>query len=162
MSTALSIVEDPCCAEELVGVVDLVSPPNAAPAHSTATLVEPTLPRRQPGRKLSICLINPKFEPSYWGFDFALPLYPGDKRSTMISGSLSALAGLCGEHDVTLVDENVEAIDWPSLSGYDIVGVTGMIVQKERMRQILLRLRELKIFTAVGTAISIVAYMKNN
>ena len=150
MSTALSIVEDPCCAEELVGVVDLVSPPSAAPAHSTATLVEPTLPRRQPGRKLSICLINPKFEPSYWGFDFALPLYPGDKRSTMISGSLSALAGLCGEHDVTLVDENVEEIDWPSLSGYDIVGVTGMIVQKERMRQILLRLRELKIFTAVG------------
>jgi len=150
MSTALSIVEDPCCAEELVGVVDLVSPPSAAPAHSTATLVEPTLPRRPPGRKLSICLINPKFEPSYWGFDFALPLYPGDKRSTMISGSLSALAGLCGEHDVTLVDENVEEIDWPSLSGYDIVGVTGMIVQKERMRQILLRLRELKIFTAVG------------
>ena len=150
MSTALSIVEDPCCTEELVGVVDLVSPPSAAPAHSTATLVEPALPRRQPGRKLSICLINPKFEPSYWGFDFALPLYPGDKRSTMISGSLSALAGLCGEHDVTLIDENVEAIDWPSLSGYDIVGVTGMIVQKERMRQILLRLRELKIFTAVG------------
>jgi radical SAM superfamily enzyme YgiQ (UPF0313 family) len=150
MSTALSIVEDPCCTEELVGVVDLVSPPSAAPAHSTATLLEPALPRRQPGRKLSICLINPKFEPSYWGFDFALPLYPGDKRSTMISGSLSALAGLCGEHDVTLIDENVEAIDWPSLSGYDIVGVTGMIVQKERMRQILLRLRELKIFTAVG------------
>ena len=150
MSTALSIVEDPCCTEELVGVVDLVSPPSAAPALSTATLVEPALPRRQPGRKLSICLINPKFEPSYWGFDFALPLYPGDKRSTMISGSLSALAGLCGEHDVTLIDENVEAIDWPSLSGYDIVGVTGMIVQKERMRQILLRLRELKIFTAVG------------
>ena len=147
MSAALSIiesiVEDPCCEGEIVGVIDLVSPP-------TATVVHSKLPPRQPGRRLSICLINPRFEPSYWGFDFALPLYPGDKRSTMISGSLSALAGLCGEHDVTLVDENVEEIDWPSLSGYDIVGVTGMIVQKERMRQILVRLREAKIFTAVG------------
>jgi radical SAM superfamily enzyme YgiQ (UPF0313 family) len=143
MSATLSIIDDPCSAEGAVGVLDLALP-------ATATLVQPTLPPRKPGRKLSICLINPRFEPSYWGFDFALPLYPGDKRSTMISGSLSALAGLSGEHDVTLVDENVEEIDWPSLSGYDIVGVTGMIVQKERMRQILLKLREAKIFTVVG------------
>jgi radical SAM superfamily enzyme YgiQ (UPF0313 family) len=143
MSTALTIVEDSCSTEVLVERIDRIRLP-----HATAVEGIP-LPRR-PGRKLSICLINPRFEPSYWGFDFALPLYPGDKRSTMISGSLSALAGLCGEHDVTLVDENVEEIDWPSLSRYDIVGVTGMIVQKERMRQILVRLRELKIFTAVG------------
>ncbi|NCY02073.1 MAG: radical SAM protein, partial [Planctomycetia bacterium] len=67
-----------------------------------------------------------------------------------MSGSLSALAGLSGDHDVTLLDENVEDIDWASLSGYDIVGVTGMIVQKERMRQILVRLREMKVFTVVG------------
>ena len=38
-----------------------------------------------PARTLSICLINPRFEPSYLGFEYALPLYPGDKRSTMIS-----------------------------------------------------------------------------
>ena len=92
------------------------------------------------GRRLSICLINPRFEPSYWGFDFALPLYPGDKRSTMISGSLTAVAGLCGDHEVRLVDENVEEIDWESLRHYDIVGVTGMNVQKARTRQILLKL----------------------
>jgi radical SAM superfamily enzyme YgiQ (UPF0313 family) len=101
-------------------------------------------------RTLSICLINPRFEPSYWGFDFALPLYPGDKRSTMISGALSAVAGLCGDHAVTLLDENVEEIDWDSLTRYDIVGVTGMIVQKERMHQILMRLKEMGVFTAVG------------
>jgi radical SAM superfamily enzyme YgiQ (UPF0313 family) len=101
-------------------------------------------------RRLSICLINPRFEPSYWGFDFALPLYPGDKRSTMISGSLTAIAGLSGDHDVYLLDENVEEIDWPSLLNYDIVGVTGMNVQKYRTRQILIRLRELEIFTVVG------------
>ncbi len=103
-----------------------------------------------PRRTLSICLINPRFEPSYWGFEFALPLYPGDKRSTMISGSLSAVAGLCGDHQVHLLDENVEEIDWEALAKYDIVGVTGMTVQKERIRQILVELRARKIFTVVG------------
>ncbi len=101
-------------------------------------------------RKLSICLINPRFEPSYWGFQYALPLYPGDKRSTMISGSLPTVAALCGDHDVDVLDENVEEIDWESLRCYDLVGVTGMNVQKTRIRDILLRLRELNIFTVVG------------
>src|SRR5579863_8475899 len=94
-------------------------------------------------RMLTICLINPRFEPSYWGFEFALPLYPGDKRSTMIPGSLAAVAGLCGDHHVHVLDENVEDIDWPFVQTFDLVGVTGMNVQKVRMRQILCRLREL-------------------
>ena len=141
MSASLSILDDPCCPDGAVGVID---PPFPAAVIAADSGPAPA------GRRLSICLINPRFEPSYWGFDFALPLYPGDKRSTMISGSLSALAGLSGDHDVTLLDENVEDIDWASLSGYDIVGVTGMIVQKERMRQILVRLRDMKVFTVVG------------
>ena len=111
-------------------------------AHDTST--------SPPARTLSICLINPRFEPSYWGFEYALPLYPGDKRSTMISGSLSSVAGLCGDHNVVVLDENVEEIDWESLHEYDIVGVTGMTVQKERIHEILLRLRELEMFTVVG------------
>src|SRR6201989_2108070 len=91
-----------------------------------------TRPGSAPNRKLSILLINPRFEPSYWGFEYALPLYPGDKRSTMISGSLSSVAGLSGNHKVRILDENVEEIDWEELRKYDIVGVTGMTVQKER------------------------------
>jgi len=118
--------------------------------HTTATAVDDEVATTPPARKLSICLINPRFEPSYWGFEFALPLYPGDKRSTMISGSLSTVAGLCGDHDVYLLDENVEDIDWEALRAYDIVGVTGMNVQKRRTREILVRLREMKIFTVVG------------
>jgi radical SAM superfamily enzyme YgiQ (UPF0313 family) len=116
----------------------------------TETAVGTTTPSARRARTLSICLINPRFEPSYWGFDYALPLYPGDKRSTMISGSLPTVAGLCGDHDVTLLDENVEDIDWDSLDEFDIVGVTGMNVQKTRIREILLRLQELKVFTVAG------------
>ena len=106
--------------------------------------------RQTPARTLSICLINPKFKPSYWGFEYALPLYPGDKRSTMISGALPTVAGLAHGHEVRVVDENVEEIDWDSLRAYDIVGVTGMIVQRDRLREILIRLRQLRIFTVVG------------
>jgi hypothetical protein len=59
-------------------------------------------------RRLSICLINPKFEPSFWGFDFALPLMPGDKRCWVVTGALPALAALAPPNcDVELFDENV-------------------------------------------------------
>ena len=107
-------------------------------------------PRQVSTRKLSICLINPKFKPSYWGFEYALPLYPGDKRSTMVSGALPTVAGLAREHEVRVIDENVEEIDWESLRTCDLVGVTGMIVQRERIREILTRLRQMGLFTVVG------------
>jgi radical SAM superfamily enzyme YgiQ (UPF0313 family) len=103
-----------------------------------------------PARTLSICLVNPKFDPSYWGFEFALPHYPGDRRSTMISGSLPTLAGLSAGHDVSLMDENVEDLDWDKLAKFDIVGVTGMNVQRVRMKAILLRLKDMDVTVAVG------------
>ena len=103
-------------------------------------------------KRLKVCLINPKFEPSYWGFDYALPLYPGNIKSTMITGALPHLAGLIPNHDVCLIDENVEAIDFDSLRRFDIVGVTGMIVQKRRMLEILQKVRCAGVFTVVGGA----------
>ena len=69
-------------------------------------------------KRLRICLINPKFEPSYWGFDYALPLYPGNKKSSMITGALPYLAGLVPDHDVRLLDENVEEIRWQELGEF--------------------------------------------
>jgi radical SAM superfamily enzyme YgiQ (UPF0313 family) len=103
-------------------------------------------------KQLRICLINPKFEPSYWGFEYALPLYPGNKRASMITGALPYLGGLSQGHEVRLVDENVEEIPWGELQTFDIVGVTGMNVQKDRMRQILKRLRPMNVLTVVGGA----------
>ena len=127
--------------------------PLEATGHATTQpVVEGSRPVASPARRLSICLINPKFEPSYWGFDYALPLYPGDKRCTMITGALPALAALAEGHDVALIDENIEAIDFEALRQYDVIGLTGMNVQKKRMREILTRLREMKLFVAVGGA----------
>jgi radical SAM superfamily enzyme YgiQ (UPF0313 family) len=125
--------------ERSVPLVDTITPAPAAPPRAAAT------------RTLSICLINPRFEPSYWGFEFALPLYPGDKRSTMIAGALPTLAGLVpAGHRVEIIDENVEPIELDRLRRYDIVGITGMIVQKKRMRELLLALRDMGVKTVVG------------
>ena len=93
-----------------------------------------------------ILLINPRFEVSYWGLEHALPLI--GKRANMPLASLPLLAALTpAGHSVTLVDENIEDIDFDRCARADIVGLTGMVVQRERMRQLLVelkrRLREL-------------------
>jgi radical SAM superfamily enzyme YgiQ (UPF0313 family) len=98
-----------------------------------------------------IVLINPRFEISYWGMEHALPLL--GKRANMPVASLPLLAALTpGEHQVTLLDENVEPLDFDRLAEADIVGVTGMSVQRIRMREILTELKKRGVFTVVGGA----------
>ncbi len=64
---------------------------------------------------------------------------------------LPLLAALTpGEHTVAIIDENVEAIDWDRLARADLVGLTGMIVQRRRMREILTELKARGVFTVVG------------
>jgi radical SAM superfamily enzyme YgiQ (UPF0313 family) len=104
-------------------------------------------------RSLAICLINPRSRPSYWTFDFAMPFFDlGRKpRYSMPSGALVALAALVApEHEVVLVDENVEPIDFERLRRFDVIGVTGMIVQSDRMCEILRQLRRLPAVVVVG------------
>src|ERR1051326_8573208 len=102
-------------------------------------------------RQLAICIINPKFEPSYWGHDFALPLLPGSKRCWTVTGALPALAGLTPEcHSIELWDENVEPVDFERLRRFDVIGLTGMIVQRERMREILMGIRDLPAVKVIG------------
>lgn len=54
------------------------------------------------------------------------------------------------EHQVTLIDENVEEIDFQRCARADIVGVTGMVVQRHRMREILSQLKSRGVYTVVG------------
>ena len=112
-----------------------------------------------PLRRLSVCLINPRFQASFWGYDFALPLMPGDKRCWVVTGALPALAALAPAHcTVELLDENVEPIDFDALARFDVIGVTGMIVQDQRMREILAELRRLPgLVVAGGPYVSVAA-----
>jgi radical SAM superfamily enzyme YgiQ (UPF0313 family) len=96
-----------------------------------------------------IVLINPRFEVSFWGVEHALPLF--GKRANMPVASLPLLAALTPEnHRVTLVDENVEPIDYDRCARADVVGVTGMSVQRSRMREVLAELKRRGAFTVVG------------
>jgi radical SAM superfamily enzyme YgiQ (UPF0313 family) len=96
-----------------------------------------------------ICLINPRFPVSFWGLNHGLPLL--GKRSNMPVLALPVLAGLTpSEHEVVIIDENIQEIDFEALESFDIVGVTGMTVQRDRMREILVELHERGIFTVVG------------
>jgi radical SAM superfamily enzyme YgiQ (UPF0313 family) len=96
-----------------------------------------------------IVLINPKFEISFWGLEHALPLL--GKRANMPVAALPLIAALTPEpHRITLVDENVEDIDYDRCAKADIVALTGMIVQRHRMREILTELKRRKAYTVVG------------
>jgi len=96
-----------------------------------------------------IILINPRYEISFWGLEYSLPLI--GKRATVPVACLPLLAALTpAGHTVTLIDENVETIDFERCARADIVGVTGMSVQRFRMKEILSELRRRGCFTVVG------------
>jgi radical SAM superfamily enzyme YgiQ (UPF0313 family) len=96
-----------------------------------------------------IVLINPSFNPSYWGMNYALPFLGA--KSVLPVINLPLLAALTpADHSVTLIDENVEEIDFERCARADIVGITGMNVQRVRMHEILSQLKKRKIFTVIG------------
>src|SRR6516164_4572896 len=82
-----------------------------------------------------ICLINPRFPTSFWGLNHGLPLL--GKAANMPALALPVLAGLTPpEHEIVLIDENVQGLDLDALRSFDIVGLTGMTVQRDRMREV--------------------------
>mgnify|MGYP001038510670 CR=1 FL=1 len=96
-----------------------------------------------------VVIINPRFEPSYWGMDHALPFM--GKSANLPVACLPLLAALTpAEHTVTLMDENVGPIDWERCARADVVGMTGMSVQRFRMREILSELKKRGCFVAIG------------
>jgi radical SAM superfamily enzyme YgiQ (UPF0313 family) len=96
-----------------------------------------------------ICLINPRFPTSFWGLNHGLPLL--GKRANMPVLALPVLAGLTSdEHTVVLIDENVQELNIDALGSFDIIGLTGMTVQRDRMLEILVELRARGAFVVVG------------
>jgi radical SAM superfamily enzyme YgiQ (UPF0313 family) len=96
-----------------------------------------------------IVIINPRFETSFWGLEHAMPFLGA--RAVLPVASLPLLAALTPpEHTVTLIDENVEPIDFARCARADIVGLTGMNVQRTRMHEILAELKRRGCFTVVG------------
>src|SRR3954468_21341360 len=104
-------------------------------------------------RPLAICLINPRSRPSYWTGDYAMPFYGLGRRLrySMPNGGLIAVAALVPQgHELVIIDENIEKLDFDRLKRFDIIGLTGMVVQSDRMIEILRELKALPAVIAVG------------
>src|SRR6187397_1067693 len=69
-------------------------------------------------RVADIVLINPRFEVSYWGMEHALSFL--GKKANLPVACLPLLAALTpAPYQVTLVDENVEELDFDRLAKAD-------------------------------------------
>jgi len=96
-----------------------------------------------------IVIINPRFDISFWGLEHCMPLF--GKRANLPVACLGLLAALVPDHhDVTLVDENVEDIDFDRLARADLVCLTGMSIQGRRLIEILESVKALGVMTVVG------------
>lgn len=96
-----------------------------------------------------IVIVNPRFDISFWGMEHCMPLF--GKKANLPIACLGLLAALVPDHhDVTLVDENVEDINFDRLARADLVCLTGMSIQGSRLLEILEVVRERGVMTVVG------------
>jgi radical SAM superfamily enzyme YgiQ (UPF0313 family) len=96
---------------------------------------------------VKIYLVTPKNPPSFWTYDGILPAL--DKQCIFPNLSMPTVAGLTPrEHEVVLCDENVEEIDFATDA--DIVGVTGYIIHRDRMLEIIDEFRRRGRLVVVG------------
>ena len=102
-----------------------------------------------------IVLINPRFELSFWGLEHSMQLF--GKRANLPVACLALLAALVPDHhQVTLIDENVEDIDFDRLGRADLIGLTGMCIQGQRLVKILEECRSRGVMTVVGGSMATV------
>ncbi|MDH5681684.1 MAG: B12-binding domain-containing radical SAM protein, partial [Spirochaetota bacterium] len=97
---------------------------------------------------MKILLINPKFPPSYWGQEYSGPITGYTYVFPPLG--LATVASLSAPHHVEIIDENVEKIDFEYAKQFDIVGLTGYMIQSEREFEICDELRSRGIFVAIG------------
>ena len=96
-----------------------------------------------------IVIINPRFGISFWGMEHCIGLL--GKRANLPVACLALLAALVPDHhEVTLIDENVEDIDFDRVGRADLVCLTGMSIQGRRMCEILEEARSRGVMTVVG------------
>jgi radical SAM superfamily enzyme YgiQ (UPF0313 family) len=96
---------------------------------------------------VKIHLVTPRNPESFWTYDRILTSL--GKRCIFPNLSMPTVAGLTGPgHEITLSDENVEEIDFGVEA--DIVGVTGYIVHKQRMLEIVDEFRRRGHFVVIG------------
>jgi radical SAM superfamily enzyme YgiQ (UPF0313 family) len=96
---------------------------------------------------MKICLIAPRNPESFWTFDRILPSL--NKKCVFPNLSLPTVAGITPrEHDVILMDENVEPVDLDVDA--DIIGLTGYVIHKKRIFELAAEFRRRGKFVVAG------------
>ena len=94
-------------------------------------------------------LINPEFPNSYWSGRASLPFA---RRKSLLPplGLVTVAALLPDDWECRLVDLNVEPLDDEALRWADVAMITGMLVQRESLHEVLRRCREAGVPSVVG------------
>ncbi|HXJ36905.1 MAG TPA: radical SAM protein [Candidatus Eisenbacteria bacterium] len=96
---------------------------------------------------MRIHLVTPRNPPSFWTYDHILGTL--GKRCAFPNLSMPTVAGLTPrDYEVTLCDENVEEVDLDVEA--DIIGITGYIIHRERMLELIEAFRSRGRFVVVG------------
>jgi radical SAM superfamily enzyme YgiQ (UPF0313 family) len=96
-----------------------------------------------------IVIINPRFDISFWGLEHCIQLF--GKRANLPVACLALLAALVPDHHhVTLIDENVEDLDFNRIGRADLICLTGMSIQGRRLVEILEEAKARGCMTVVG------------
>jgi len=96
---------------------------------------------------MKLYLVTPANPASFWTYDTILPTL--DRDCLFPNLSMPTVAGLTPRHhEIVLCDENVDAVDFDVDA--DLIGVTGYIVHRERMLEIIDEFRRRGRFVAVG------------
>jgi radical SAM superfamily enzyme YgiQ (UPF0313 family) len=96
---------------------------------------------------MKICLIAPRNPESFWTLDRILRSL--NKKCVFPNLSLPTVAGITPrEHDVVLMDENVEPIDFNVDA--DIIGLTGYVIHKKRIFELAAEFKRRGKFVVIG------------
>ncbi|HET7215398.1 MAG TPA: hypothetical protein VFL79_17545, partial [Terriglobia bacterium] len=94
------------------------------------------------GSALKVLLVWPRFPSSFWTLDGVLDLVPVETDQPPLG--LLTVAALCPKNwTLRLIDRSFEELSDADLLWADLVMVSGMRVQKDDIREILLRARAL-------------------
>src|SRR5215510_4726513 len=92
------------------------------------------------GSEIKVLMVWPRFPPSFWSFDGVMELIPEETDQPPLG--LLTIAALCPKNwQLNLVDRSFEDLLDRDILWADLVMVSGMRVQKNDIREILVRSR---------------------
>ncbi len=98
---------------------------------------------------MKILLVYPKIPITYWGFQHALKFI--SKKAAFPPLGLLTIAAMLPEHfEKRLIDMNVEILNESDIIWADYVFISAMVVQKDSVRDVLLRCKSVGVKTVAG------------